>query len=275
MSLNFIEFLDDNSHMKDVSDRFNRFAWQFDAQCGEMSRDHDREFYLGLARDSGTAVLEVACGVGRVLGPILNDGISVYGVDISTPMLEYARNRLARNLRGAAGVKAGYTIARQNQAFFKMPRKFPLVMMCWNSYLNLADSELRGKCLARVYDHLTPGGRLVLDVDLGKTFTEEEPWGPWVEREDGVRVRARRSPASAPADGKIMLKYVYEIAAACGIRQETSEVEIACLEAHQVVDEVKAAGFDVRSTTGDFQGTDFYDTPSRRLVLIAKKNSFS
>src|SRR5215212_2491148 len=48
-------------------------------------------FYVDEAVRSGGAVLELACGTGRLLVPMAQAGLQVTGVDIVRPMLDRAR----------------------------------------------------------------------------------------------------------------------------------------------------------------------------------------
>src|SRR6266700_352723 len=71
---------------------FDRFARLYDWE-------HDRYLldvpvHVGFARRFGGPVLELACGSGRVLGPLAQAGFACTGVDSSSAMLERARHRL-------------------------------------------------------------------------------------------------------------------------------------------------------------------------------------
>ncbi|MBP6545777.1 MAG: class I SAM-dependent methyltransferase, partial [Phenylobacterium sp.] len=64
----------------------------FAAQNSNLAGDID--FYLDLARDRGGKVLELACGTGRILTPLVEAGFEVTGVDISRAMLDLADRKL-------------------------------------------------------------------------------------------------------------------------------------------------------------------------------------
>ena len=57
--------------------------------------DYGLDFYLGLARSKGGPVLDVACGTGRVLLPMLEAGFDVDGVDLFPAMIERLREKAA------------------------------------------------------------------------------------------------------------------------------------------------------------------------------------
>jgi ubiquinone/menaquinone biosynthesis C-methylase UbiE len=54
-------------------------------------RSGDAEFYARLAAQTGGPVLELGCGIGRVLLPIARTGVACTGVDPSEPMLRVLR----------------------------------------------------------------------------------------------------------------------------------------------------------------------------------------
>ena len=66
-------------------------------------RKEDVAFYRMLADEQGGPVLDLGCGSGRVLAPLLRDGHDVVGLDLSPAMLARAARRVARLGRARAG----------------------------------------------------------------------------------------------------------------------------------------------------------------------------
>ena len=60
------------------------------------SRRQDVDFYVALADRVGGPVLEYAVGNGRVALPLARSEHEVWGVDLSAPMLESLKDRLAK-----------------------------------------------------------------------------------------------------------------------------------------------------------------------------------
>ena len=61
-----------------------------------MHSSHDDvEVFVSLAREAGGPILEIACGTGRCLIPIIRDGFDTVGIDASEPMLQRLRRKLA------------------------------------------------------------------------------------------------------------------------------------------------------------------------------------
>lgn len=113
----------------------------------------------------GDSVLEVGVGSGRNL-PWLLDAVgpngSVVGVDLSPGMLAEARKVVDR--RGAANV----TLIEADASAVELDRDFDAILFSL-SY-SVIPEDVRPAALARAWDRLRPGGRLViLDGGLART----------------------------------------------------------------------------------------------------------
>src|ERR1700693_3291004 len=130
----------------------------------------DVAFYGNLARESGGPVLELGCGTGRVLLPIVRDGIACTGLDSSEAMLEeFRRKDPPGNLRLLAGGMESFDLA---------PDRFPLIFSAFRAFQHLLTVEDQLACLAAVRRHLAPGGRFAFDVfapKLERVALLEEP----------------------------------------------------------------------------------------------------
>lgn len=134
----------------------------YDLFAGEAGKlTGDIEFYLDLARDRGGKVLELACGTGRILTPLVEAGFEVTGVDISRAMLDLADRKL-QALRPSAWGRARL-VCSPMQAFETQDR-FDLVLIPARSFQHLVDPVDQRKTLERVWRCLNPGGMLVIDM---------------------------------------------------------------------------------------------------------------
>ncbi len=132
-------------------------AAYYDASEAELRRESgDVAFYLDLARKSGGPVLELGCGSGRVLLAMARDGFECTGVDSSAAMLaELRRKRPPQTL----------TLKRAAMESFRLPgRRFSLVFSAFRAFQHLHEPAAQLACLARVREHLAPGGVFAFDV---------------------------------------------------------------------------------------------------------------
>ncbi len=124
-------------------------------------RIDDVAFYVDLARRAGGPVLEYGVGNGRVALPIARHGVPVVGVDHSGPMLGDLRERLRSE---PISVRRLVRLARGDMRALRLRRRFPLVIAPFNAVLHLYTRPDVERFLARVREHLTPGGRFVVDL---------------------------------------------------------------------------------------------------------------
>ncbi|MBW2161849.1 MAG: class I SAM-dependent methyltransferase [Deltaproteobacteria bacterium] len=101
-------------------------------------RRHDVRFYTGLAVESGGPVLELGAGTGRVALAIAKAGIDVVGIEPMEPMLEQARERLARLSRAA---RDRVELRKGDVERLRLRRKFPLVIAPFNVWMHLYARE--------------------------------------------------------------------------------------------------------------------------------------
>jgi SAM-dependent methyltransferase len=141
-------------------------------------------FFLDLARQSAGPVLELGCGTGRITLPLARAGIAMTGLDVVPGMLAQAR-------RKAPDLPVAW-IADDARSFH-LPTRFRLIFATagvFQHQLARADQEA---LLARVHEHLAPGGLFVADVifpypKLMRDVEEEEEWFAYIAA-DGREVR--------------------------------------------------------------------------------------
>lgn len=133
-------------------------------------RTEDVDYYVRVAVEHDVrAVFEQGIGNGRIALPLARMGIRVAGVDLSKPMLDDLRARLANEPKA---LRDRITLARGDirKARVTDPRgrarRFPLVFCAFNTALHLYTREDVEQWLARVREHLAPGGTLVFDVSM-------------------------------------------------------------------------------------------------------------
>lgn len=146
-------------------------------------QDHDMRadipFYLGLARQCGSPVLELACGTGRVLIPLAEAGFEMWGIDLSENMLAVCRAKVEQR-RLASRVH----LSLADMATFDLPRKdFGLAYVPYRSFMHLFTQQDQIACLERVHRHLKPGGLFAVDLYAPSfAFLASEPDRPFALR---------------------------------------------------------------------------------------------
>jgi ubiquinone/menaquinone biosynthesis C-methylase UbiE len=100
------------------------------------------------------SVLDIGCGVGRWSLQLAQSGCSVTGVDISSRMIEIARNR-------AAATRDDCQFLVANAAELDLGRQFDFIL-CVTVLQHILDPGTAHRAIARMAAHLAPGGTLVL-----------------------------------------------------------------------------------------------------------------
>tara|TARA_Y100000588_G_scaffold4185_1_gene5295 strand:+ start:7750 stop:8538 length:789 start_codon:yes stop_codon:yes gene_type:complete len=120
----------------------------------------DIAFYLQEAKNSGGPVLELGCGTGRISIPIGDSGLDIYGIDSSEAMIEMARSKTARLGRTLNNIHW----IRSDMTDFAIDVKFALVIIPFRGFMSLLTIADQRNCLARIREHLLPGGKLIFDI---------------------------------------------------------------------------------------------------------------
>jgi SAM-dependent methyltransferase len=124
-------------------------------------RLQDITFYRDATREYGDPALELGCGTGRVTMALAEAGKRVTGLDLSERMLERAvRKRAALRVEARERVH----LVQGDMALFDLGETFRLVIIPFRAFHHLLEVRQQIDCLECVRKHLTPGGRLILDV---------------------------------------------------------------------------------------------------------------
>lgn len=120
--------------------------------------DADVDLYVNFATAVGDPILELGCGTGRLMAPLLAAGYRVTGLDSSPAMLDRAATRL--------GGSGQYTLFHGDmRAADQAPGgSFGLVLIPLNGLLHLATLQDQREALAAAWRALDPRGQLVIDV---------------------------------------------------------------------------------------------------------------
>jgi SAM-dependent methyltransferase len=140
---------------------FDQLARYYDWEHADY--DVDVPLYLDFARRTGGPILELACGSGRLMAPLLDLGEEVVGLDSSGSMLERARRFLGRG--GSLPRRAALQLADVRS--FQLDRRFRLAVYGLDSFGLLGGLDDQLAALRSIYAHLEPGGLLVMDLSNG------------------------------------------------------------------------------------------------------------
>ncbi len=150
----------------------------------EFNQDGPEIEYFQRFVETGEPALDAGCGTGRLLIPYLRAGLDVDGCDVSADMVARCREKAERE-----GLAPSLYV--QPLDALDLPRRYRTIVVCGAFGLG-SDRARDCAALARLYEHLEPGGTLVLDNEV--PYANARHWGHWPR---GNRA-ALPEPARAP-----------------------------------------------------------------------------
>ena len=235
------------------------------------------EFYRSLAADAtskGQAVMEVACGTGRVAIPLARAGARVTALDLSPLMLDVARekSRSTPNIRWIEG----------DMRSFDLGEPFGLIIIPGHSFQNLLTPEDQLATLRSIRRHLLPGGILVVHLDhqsvdwlgwlAGPKRGIFEPAEEFLHPTTGRLVRALRAWSYEPATQTAIAQTVWQEIGTDGSvagRWERGPIRLHCVFRFEMHHLLALAGFELDAVYGDFVRGELTDD-SEEMVWVAR-----
>jgi len=226
-----------SSSPADVASTYDRIARFYDVDMAQNMRFDDVAFYAHHCLRARGTVLEIGCGNGRVLLPLLARGIDAVGVDASAPMLAELRRKAATARLPLRAVRAD---AR------RLPLRSGLgAVLCPYSLVTYmttrADLEaLLAGCRAL----LVPGGLLLVDAFVPRPLQAQAEFTEDYRRPFGAFTLVR-SKRIRPLDAQTnRIERRYELCRGSRVMEtiEVAETIRPCAPA-ELRDAVTAAGF--------------------------------
>lgn len=241
--------------------------------------DGDVPFYIERLRAAHVTapVLDLGCGTGRVALPLVQAGYTVWGLDLSVPMLRRAR---VRRRALPQEQRARLRIFQKDIDDFHFAEAAGAALVPFSTFALLVTEEARRRCLACCRAQLLPGAPLLIDV-FALTPRASDVHGPRTLQTTefrlprGHRVVKRVDEETDRATGLDHVRYhytTYDVHDEHVLEQYTVAFPIARLEEGPLLTLVDAAGFDVREVYGNYEGAPF-GPRSPRLIVEAVRGS--
>jgi SAM-dependent methyltransferase len=232
--------------------------------------DEDLNMYMNFAELCGSPLLELACGSGRLLVPLAREGYQLTGVDTSATMLNLAQHALEQ-----AKVAAQCTLVQENMCALSLGQKFRLAFIALGSFGHVCTRLEQRQTLAAVRDHLTPGGKFILDISNADVRYMEQlsgqvlHQGTW-KRDDGALLSHFVSPASSLTRHMLELTHFYEEhQQGEAVRRTVTTTQLYLFEKTEVELLLEEAGFGITDVYGEYELGPFeHDSP--RMIFIAE-----
>lgn len=224
--------------------------------------ERDLSFFRSEVEKSGDPVLELCCGTGRLLLPLLESGFSCTGLDYSDEMISVAREKIHNR---------GYDVelVAGDASRFDLGRKFRTIIIGLNSLGHFTTYGQITGLLNCVSDHLADNGKFIIDIFvpemsllLGREEEELQFW--YVDPESGEEI-------------ELWEKYTYDKATQIkkaswrsvkdGEAIFEEEFIIKMFFPQELDSLLKLSGFKIIKKYGDYDYSKFSDNSLKQLVI--------
>lgn len=251
-------------------ERYDIYARFYDLDFGEA--DADLFMYQQFASRCGSPILELGCGTGRVLLPLARQGYRITGVDLSRPMLEVARSKVA-----AEGLSGQVTLSRQDMREMELDDRFNLAFAAINSFMHLLSTDDQLAALARIRHHLNPGGLLILDLfnpDLSRLLEARGQVGlakVMTDPDTGHRLMRFHSDKVDLGEQTIHVTFVLdELDSEGNVQRTLFPFSIRYLFRFELELLLRHAGFEIEGIYGTYD-LDEFDGDSPKMIAVARR----
>jgi SAM-dependent methyltransferase len=137
-----------------------------------VAEPRELDYYRVAIERFGQPALDLGCGTGRLLLPLLAAGLDVDGADISPDMLTRAAE---------LGAAMGLTPSLTSQPIHRLdlPRRYRTIYACGVIGIGATRAQER-LGFRRIFDHLEPGGAFVFSHELPYSGTDPIRWERWL-----------------------------------------------------------------------------------------------
>ena len=226
-------------------------------------------FYERRIRTNGGAALDQACGTGRHLFPLLDRGLEVHGADISADALQFAR-------KAAETLRAHPTLYQQRMEECSIPHQYGTIYIANGTFQIISDRHQALATLRRFWEHLVPGGQLLLELSVPAEVTHgpacndaEHPtrWDPIPRRgAEGEVVTTLWSESVDLFEQMLLSKRRYDLYVdGTFVRSETHAHFLRWYFRYETLMMLERAGFEEITTYADY--TDHRATRDSKTVI--------
>lgn len=233
---------------------------------------NDINFWLNQAHkyvDSTEGILELACGTGRITIPLAEAGNSVTGIDISSDMLQVAREKskeLDLHINWIEG----------DMRNFKLNQKFDLLILPFNSmcYLKTLDELENLFCCVR--EHLSSNGKFIIDVfnpnlDILRRSSNQKYLIAEYRDEEDRKISVSENNVYDNATQVNRITNFYKVQGNFETKVYTENLDLRMFYPQELDAILKYNSFSIVQKFGDFKGNEF-NSESPKQILVLEKN---
>jgi SAM-dependent methyltransferase len=230
----------------------------------------DLLFWKALSKERGSPILELGCGTGRVLHPLIQNGLEVVGIDINQEALKFLSSQASRSLQSQP------MVFQADIQYFRLDRRFSLIFMACNTLSTLPQAK-RWKVYSQINDHLLTNGVFAASIPNPHYLTSlPEEGEPEVETLFDHPITGNPVQVSSGwqrVDQTVIVQWFYDHLQPDGrVERETVEITHYLTTLVEYQSELRAADLQLKMVYGDFNRTE-YLVDSPYLIMVACRGS--
>jgi len=228
---------------------------------------NDIGFYRDRIPFPEAAILELGCGTGRALIPLVEDCAYIHGVDVSTAMVSICQQKLA-NTRipvARACVQIG------DITDLHTDRTFDLIIAPFRVFQNLETEAEVGGFFETVRRHLSPAGTCVLNVfkpnlapeQLHRKWAKEEEYPVWEVPIEGGQVTCHGRNARMDSEKMVLYpELIYRTYRGDDLAEEVVlKIVMRCYYPGEFKETILGHGFEILNSWGGYAGESYGEGP--------------
>ncbi len=248
-------------------DAYEKLARFYDLDHAHLTAD--LIFYSHLARQVDGPVLEVGCGSGRLLLPLLEAGIEVDGVDTSPAMLALTRRKVGDRV----------TLIEDDMRTVTPPNRYALIIISINTFMHLQTTSDQLAALTNLIRYLTPHGQLVIDLPAGDELAHQDPNAclmleqTFSDPVTGCQVIKLVSSRVDWVRQRQEITYVYDELLENGVRRTIVPMTLRYVFRYELILLLEKAGYSLVTLYGDYDMSPYSDGGGPRMIALAQRDA--
>ncbi len=229
----------------------------------------DLALYEAFAEETGSPILDVGCGTGRVNLFLAQAGYKTVGVDNSPEMLAFARRKRDALQVDAELVEADILDFQQGS--------YPLILLPFNTLMHFCEQEQQIALLKHLISLMTPDGLMILDLpNAGELLATENDDAVRYERTffepiSGNQVMQQSVSTINRAEQKLTVNWIYdEILPDKTVKRTVAPLELRLVSAPEVTLLLRLVGLEMVDMYGDYEQGPFMEG-CERMIVVARK----
>jgi SAM-dependent methyltransferase len=211
-----------------------------------------------LSLPTGSSILDLACGQGRILLPLAQQGYRMIGVDLS-PVL------LAKTREDAEAMGLPVDLVQADMRYFTLPAPVDAVISVFTAIGYFETDAEDQATFERVAAALRPGGSFLLDTANPLAVFRHYSTRDWRETPDGLRVLMQRAYDARSGRNREDWRI---------IRPDGTEqhrwLQVRLYTLPELATALDRVGFAIERVFGGTQGEE-YGLDSGRLIVLSRK----